>query len=335
MPHARPTRLPVSWLFLAPLFVFLEAPAASAFPAEAYDVEFISHEGATYTNVRGVDSGGRILGYWARFDSPGPFPIPIGGVEPTESGYSLWENGVEQAFSIPGLTNFNIHGMNVDGAMWGDADEGRFIYRDGSLEFITSPDADVAVVQGLDASGRAYGFHGNYPPGTDPNSNLVPVLAVSSFGWENDTFSDLDILLDGGILFGVRQDGALWGSNAQDAFIQIGMNITILDHPDYDYTSIGTLTGDGDVFGHALTIDGQNYSSIDFFWNPVDGFTAWPEGENLPGTSVRPGTFNENGVGWGGSGNNSAYVATPIPEPGSALLVAAGLLAQAFYRRSR
>ena len=315
---------------LSALVFALLAPArAQALPAASYSVDLISHAGATSTSVRGVDSTGRVLGYWSFFSQP-LHPI---FAEPDDEGYFLWENGVETPIAIPGLSNFNIHQMNLGGAMWGSSDQGSFVYQDGDLSLVQSPATDATIVQGVDAAGRVYGILGNYPPGVDPSGNLVPIDPVSSFVWDNGTFSDLDILLPDGIPHGVRQDGVVWGSNAADAFIQDGMNLTILDHPDYDHTGILALTSDGEAFGFGLNINEGSIDSMRFFWDPVAGFQNWPDGEDLPGTSERPSAMNEAGVFWGFSTANTAFVATPIPEPGTALLVAAGLFGSALSGR--
>ena len=311
------------------VFGLYPGAVAHALPAAAYSVDLISHAGATGTSVRGVDSTGRVLGYWSFFSQP----LPI-GAEPDAHGYFLWENGVETPFTIPGLTNFNIHRMNVGGAMWGSSDQGTFVYQEGNLSIVQSLATDVTIVQGVDAAGRVYGILGNYPPGVDPNDPLVPIDPVSSFVWEVGTFTDLDILLTDGILHGVTQDGVLWGSNAEDSFVQDGTNLTVLDHPGYDYTGIRMLTADGDAFGFGLTSDGESFDSMDFFWDPVGGFQDWPDGQNLPGTSERPHSLNEAGVFWGSSANG-AFVATPVPEPGTVFLVAAGMLGLAAWRKRK
>ena len=302
---------------------------AHALPAASYDVELISHAGATATSVRGVDSTGRVLGYWSFFSQPPPLQI---GAEPDAGGYFLWENGVETPLTIPGLTNFNIHRMNVGGAMWGSSDQGSFIYQEGNLSIVQSQTTDVTLVQGVDAAGRVYGILGNYPPGVDPDDVIVPIDPVSSFVWEGGTFTDLDILLTDGTLHGVTQDGVLWGSNAEDSFVQDGTSLTVLDHSGYDYTGIRMLTADGDAFGFGLTSNAESFDSTDFFWDPIDGFQDWPDGQNLPGTSERPHSLNEAGIFWGSS-VNGAFVATPVPEPATAFLVAAGLIGLALRGR--
>ena len=176
------------------------------------------------------------------------------------------------------------------------------------------------------SAGRVYGILGNYPPGVDPDDNLVPIEFVSSFLWENGSFSEFDILLPGGIPSGVRQDGVVWGSNANDAFIQDGTNLTILDLPDYEHTGIRAMTSQGEAFGFGLNINEGSIDSTRFFWDPVAGFQDWPAGATLPGTDQQPADLNEAGVFWGFSAANTAFVATPIPEPGIALLVGVGLI---------
>ena len=316
---------PLAWrnlLALATPWLLLTA-SANALPAAGYRVDLIpSQPGATSTSVRGVDAAGRVLGYWNFFSQP--FPRPI-GAEPDDEGYFLWDSGTSTPLTIPGLTDMNIHRMNVSGAMWGRSNEGAFVYRDGNLSILQSPATDVTLVQGVDGSGRIYGILGNYPAGVDPDDPLVPIEPVSNFVWENGVFSDLNLLLADAIVHGVRQDGTLWGANAEVSFLQDGANLTILDHPDFDYTGVLMSTAAGEAFGFALTLhEDLTTDSSHFFWDPLGGFQEWPRGANLPGTDVSPAAMNERGVFWG-FGLDGAFVATPIPEPSTAALLALGL----------
>ena len=309
---------------LACLELLLSTGVARALPADAYHVESLSYSGATHTAVRGVDAAGRALGYWNYFSQAPPIPL---GAEPDDEGYFLWEGGTYTPFAIPGLTSVNIFLMNVAGAMWGASDQGAFVYRDGDLDIVQSPATDVTLVQGVDAAGRVYGVLANYPPGADPDAPIVPLDPVSNFVWEDGVFSDLELLLADATLHGVRQDGVLWGSDPQVSFLQDGSSLTILDHPDFDYTGVLMLSNEGEVYGFGLTADGEIYESTDFFWDPIGGFQDWPADQDLPGTNLRPqNQMNEAGVFWGyGGAPNTAYIATPIPEPSTALLLALGL----------
>jgi hypothetical protein len=317
---------PFAWrllLALAALSLLLPTGSARALPADAYRVDTISQPGATSTSVRGVDAMARVLGYWNFFSQPHPLPF---GSEPDDEGYFLWESGTTTPFTIPGLTNVNIWSMNVAGAMWGSSDEGSFVYRDGNFSIVQSPATDVTIVLGVDGAGRVYGVLGNYPPGVDPNDPLIPIHPVSNFVWENGTFSDLNLLLADATLHGVRQDGVLWGSNAEVSFLQDGVSLTILDHPDFDYTGLFMLSSEGEAYGFGLTAIDQSFDSSDFFWDPVDGFRNWPDDQDLPGTNLRPYAMNEAEVFWGfGGAANTAFVAVPVPEPSTALLLALGL----------
>ena len=93
---------------------------------------------------------------------------------------------------------------------------------------------------------------------------------------------------------------------------RMGLALTVVDHPGYDHTRLRMLTTDGEAFGFGLTISGQTSDSIDFFWDPVGGFVEWPAGSTLPGTTERPHSLNEDGVFWGFSAPNTAFVATPV-----------------------
>lgn len=314
---------------LIAIALLLPGWAAHALPAAGYQVDLISEPGKTSTSVRGVDATGRALGYWSFFSQPPPRP-PFS--EPDDEGYFMWENGTRTPFAIPGLTGVVIVKMNVAGAMWGASDQGWFAYVDGELSVLHSPDADVTVIQGVDAENRVYGFLGNYLEGADLNDPLTPIFPDSSFVWETGTFTDLEVLAPGAWLTGVRQDGVFWGKAGQNSFIQDGASLTILDHPNFDGTTIRMLTADSEVLGLGLTTD--PFDSIDFFWDPLGGYQDWPDEETLPGTTVRGTVLSEAGVFWGRAGSNTAFIATPLSEPSTALLVGLGV-ALALRRRSR
>jgi hypothetical protein len=306
----------------AGLAMLLAAESAHSLPASAYRVDLISEPGKTWTSIRGVDQAGRALGYWSFFSQPPPRPV---FAEPDDEGYFLWENGTHTPFAIPGLTSVNIHQMNVAGAMWGSSDQGSFVYSNGHLDIVQSPDVDVTLVQGVDAVGRVYGLLGNLPEGVDPDGALIPIDLVSSFVWQSGTFSELNLLLADSMLQGVRQDGVLWGSNPNSSFIQDGLSLTVLDHPGFDFTGLRMLTARDEAYGFGFTATDEAFESGDFFWDPIGGFQTWPDDAKLPGTSVRPNSLNEAGVFWGWAGANTAFVATPIPEPSTALLLGLGI----------
>lgn len=325
------TRLRACCAALLGLLALGASGVAQALPASSYQVESISQPGATSTHVRGVDGSGRALVYWTLFTEPPPRPI---GAEPDDAGYAIWQEGVSTPFSVPGLTNPNIHQMNVAGDMWGSSDEGAFVYRGGAVTIVDEPSVDVTLVQGVDAAGRIYGTLGNYPPGVDPDDLLVPIDPVGSFVFEDGSFGDLDLLLEGALLQGVRQDGALWGSNAQDSFVQHGLSLTILDYPGFDYTGLHGLTADDEAYGFGLTATETTFENGNFFWDPLSGFAPIPDDAPLPGTDVQPQAMSEAGVFWGILGDNTAFVATPVPEPGTALLLSLAV-ALALRRGSR
>lgn len=219
--------------------------------------------------------------------------------------------------------------MNIAGVMWGSSDQGSFVYSDGELTLVQDPDLDVALVVGVDAAGRVYGAPGDY---VDESPLFRPPIDIDSpFVWESGTFSDPNLLLADSLLWGVRQDGVFWGRNSEQAFIQDGENLTIVDHPDYDFTSIGQLTADGEAWGFAANTDGF-FSSTRFVWDPLGGFEDCCR--ELPGTTAIPSSLNEDGVFWGFV-DGSAFVATPVPQPSTALLQLGLGVGLALCRRSR
>jgi hypothetical protein len=195
------------------------------------------------------------------------------------------------------------------------------------VDLVQSSATDVTLVQGVDAAGKVYGLLADYAPDPNPNDALVPLDPVSSFVWEDGTFSNLDLLLAGATLNGVTQGGVLWGSNETQSFLQDGDALTLIQHPGYDYTGLFGVTHEGEAFGFGLTTGETTFESVDFFWDAALGFQDWPDSETLPGTSLRPNAMNENGVFWGTASDGSAFVASPVPEPGTGWLVSLACLA--------
>lgn len=305
---------------MAGWLVSLLAAPALAGPAPAYHFEFVSFPGADVTRIVGVRGDGAAIG---EFTVLGPVPPDQPIFEPPpvlDEGFFELDGGVFEEFEIPGPTAPQLQRANDAGVLWGFSrdDFQAFVVDSNGLTPIHHPDFDNTFVTGVDGSGLVYGTRSNVDPNADPDAPIQIAIDAGAFVFDGASYQDFAVPgTTNPSVEGVRADGLVWGlDEALGAFLFDGTSVSILDAPGEEmFTLIDGVSDDGLVLGNQFT-DTSNH----FLFDGVDYHPF-----AVPGTSFASVLgMNGNGVIWGGS-SLGAYIATPVPEPGTGGLVAFGI----------
>ncbi len=313
----------------AALLASLLATPATAGPAPAYHFEFISYPGADITQIRGVRSDGVAVGEFTVLAPIPPEPsVPFEPPVVLDHGFFELDAGAFEEFEISGLSEPRLQGVNDAGVLWGYSGENfdAFVFGSGGVTTIDHPDYDNAFVSGVDRSGLVYGTRSNNDPDADPDAIIQIALDAGPFVSDGASYADFAVpgATDPSVL-GVRSDGLVWGLDADlGAYLFDGTSVSIIDHPgEEQFNLIQGVSDDGLVLGNQFT-DTSSY----FLFDGIDYHPFL-----IPGGSFAIALgMNGDGAIWGSS-NLGSFIATPLPEPGTAGLVAIGIAFALWTRR--
>lgn len=303
----------------------------------AYVFTEVVRPGAATTALWDVNNSGLMVGYSLAGSGPTDFASafiydgssftslsgPAGAISSAALGIS--DSGVVVG-SFSSSTTTDAEGNVLLGPSTG------FIYQAGSYTTLTVAGATETVLRGISPDGRY--VTGYYGTDTVAGVGFVYDLLSAAF----TTVSRPDSLFT--IAQGVRNDGIVVGSD-----IIAGAPLT---RPGFFYdvstgtrtdaaiagasrTALRSLADDGTLAGWFIDGAGQHgfvgsladFEQIDF----AGAIGTYVEGSNNAGTLVG-GFITEDG-------RNGAFIASRVPEPGSAALLALGLFALAWTRRPR
>lgn len=245
------------------------------------------------------------------------------------------EGSVYTPFNVPGAYGTYANAINNDGNIAGyykptDRSNGIGFFWDGTKTDILPTGATSSYVYGMNDSDKLVGIYS--PPNTFP-----------SFVSDGATFENI-IIPGAGRTFAMdinNNDEILGGyydaSNTWHNYILDGSNLTILSllegHRAYGFNDVGQIVGrytaiDGTMTAYIFDMVADTYTYID----------------NLTGIGWVAEDINNEGVvvGWyrqydgsGGTTSIHGFVADPVPEPSTILLLGSGLLGLSWYGRKR
>jgi uncharacterized membrane protein len=288
------------------LLVLMFFGASHAIEAESYTFTPISLPSGISGQVEGINDSGQIVGSF------------LDGVHPYQ-GF-LYDHGTFSVVNFPGGTDTEIQSINNSGQMTGWYGVHGFLYSGGAFTTLDFPGAARTEPLGINSAGI---IAGNYL-GSDDRSH--------GFLYDHGVFSSITTpLTTGFVVDGINDTGQILG---HQGILNPDGTFTPLHPPGAETASKFGFNNAGLVVGSYSDSTGMAHG---FLYN--DGvFTT----VDVPGSAFPYGTFsipainNVNDVvadAYLGVGKPGIFLGVPteIPEPGSVLLAAAGLLCGVGY----
>ncbi len=291
-----PRSVLLSLFVLAFLFGIPQAAFATPFTVTPIDVVDATSTRVTSINDRGtvggtfIDAAGVSHGFlydgvkFTTLDFPGAFSTEVRGLN--DRGLVVGQY-VEFVGGLPGFID---HGFVYDGSTF------KTIDAPGDLRTHVYGVNDVGTIVGCVTQGR------------------FGTVGCSGFSYDNGAFSFFEVpgTDDFTIPLAINDGGLIVGSSALGGFAYDGLSFATFNFPGGLFTEAHGVNDAGIIVGrynddegiHGFSYDGMTFTTVD-----VPGaFRTVVEGVNDSGVMV--GEYNER----------RGFIATPVPEPASALL---------------
>lgn len=257
-----------------------------------------------------------------------------------------WQDGVMADLGTLGGASAVAHGINNAGQIVGIAGDGTtsraFLWENGTMRDLGAADGSTNTVA------RAWAVNdAGVAVGVSRSAAGVSQATVWEGGGARSLgslgsgllFSEALAVGGGGLVVGRSNTGVVTpgGTSVFEAFLWGGGAMTGLGSLGYTFSVASDVNTAGWVVGHGTNVSGLPQGAL--LWRGgagvnlntlVDGAAGWvlqsAEGVNESGQIVGYGTLN---------GQTRAYLLTPVPEPATAALAAAGLLITGAAARRR
>ena len=307
-------------LTLLNLGLLITASASKADPI-SFNIISIDVPGSTSTNAIGIDNAGQIVGSYVSGGHTHGF---------------IDTNGVFKTIDVPGSSSTQPTGINNAGQIVGFYNGSSvFLDNKGTFSTINIPAANFSSRFGIpqqvaiNDAGQIVGTTSDARAFLYSNGKVTfipPLFSLNPFNVANS----------------VNDAGAIAGAAAQ---ITVGATATVFLNGSYVFNSGGDedtaygINNAGDIVFNSGNKGGGIGLPATFLvkngvLNPLPPFPVFPHGPDFFAGFARGLNDSDQIVGtYLGSAGDHGFLATPVPEPASFVLLAAGLAGLGFLRR--
>ena len=276
--------------------------------ADSFNFVLFQYPGTHISTGSGINNNGQVVGFAA--EAPGFTADPIG---------FLYDSGSFTPILVPGSTGTFANGINNHGVIVGNfitGALGAFIESSGTYTPILVP-----------------GSTGTFANGINDLGQVVGVSSAGGFLYDGSSFQTIL-----GSPNGVNNLGQIVGDytvgNKSVGFIDNAGVYTTIDVPGSMATHANGINNLGEVVGDYTDILGSHgfiYNNGEIIKFDAPGASSFPDGPSTHASGIND--YGEITGTWAKSTSEFAYIATPVPEPGTIGLFGTGMMLAGAVRR--